>query len=71
MTLPTSSASPSRPRAVRATIGGMTSGIRVNASCEIRVRVGPGATELTRIRRPLNSLAIYRVSTVIPAFMLA
>ena len=37
----------------------------------IRVRVGPGATELTRIPRPLSSLARQRVSTVRPPFMLA
>ena len=35
----------------------MTSGKRSNTSSAIRVRVGPGATALTRIPRALSSLA--------------
>lgn len=46
---PMSSGSPTRPKAVRAASSGMTSGKRVNASSESRVRVAPGETALTRM----------------------
>src|SRR4051794_7310372 len=49
MTLPTSPPSTRRPGVVRPTSGGMTSGKRSNASPAIRVRVGAGSDELTRI----------------------
>lgn len=51
MALPRSSLSPTRPSAVAAAIGGMTSVYLAKASSAILVRVGPGATPLTRIPR--------------------
>ncbi len=55
---PTSSGSPTRPKAVFAAMAGTTSGKRVNASSASRVRVAPGETALTRMPRALNSLAM-------------
>jgi hypothetical protein len=71
ITLPMSSGSPTRPRAVFAAMPSMISGNLSNASSLIRVRVGPGAMELTRIPRGLSSLASYRVATTRPAFIAA